>query len=96
MTNPAPEQSVTISEQAAYERGKQDAVKQLTTPTMSGWRVACGLVWAFWTLIFTIGIFVNGTVGGTLLCIVLAGLSGWYDYRIWALKARRLTLFLIF
>jgi hypothetical protein len=27
---------------------------------------------------------------------ILAGLAGWYDYRIWTLKARRLTMFIIF
>lgn len=63
---------------------------------MSGWRVACGVCWAIWTLAFTIGIFYAGSVGGSLLCLVLAPLAGWYDYRIWSGKARRLTFFIVF
>jgi hypothetical protein len=63
---------------------------------MSGRRVACGICWAFWTLAFTIGIFAAGSVGGSLLCLVLAPLAGWYDYRIWSGKARRLTFFIVF
>jgi hypothetical protein len=86
-------------EQMAYERGKQDAIKKLTTPRMTGYRIACGICWALWTLLFTIGAFTSfatGSAGTGLLGLVLAGLAGWYDYRIWALKARRLTFFLIF
>jgi hypothetical protein len=86
-------------EQLAYERGKQDAIKKLTTPRMTGYRIACGICWALWTLLFTIGAFTSfgtGSPGPGLLALVLAGLAGWYDYRIWALKARRLTFFLIF
>src|SRR5437660_1002228 len=56
---------------------------------MSGWRVACGICWTIWTLAFTIGIFAAGSVGGSLLCLALAPLAGWYDYRIWSGKARR-------
>jgi len=66
---------------------------------MTGYRIACGICWAFWTLLFTIGAFASfgaGNAGTGLLALVLAGLAGWYDYRIWALKARRLTFFLIF
>jgi hypothetical protein len=86
-------------EQIAYERGKQDAINKLTTPRMTGYRIACGICWAFWTLLFTIGAFASFCAGNAwtgLLALVLAGLAGWYDYRIWALKARRLTFFLIF
>lgn len=86
-------------EQIAYERGKQDAITKLTTPRMTGYRIACGICWAVWTLLFTIGAFASfgaGNAGTGLLALVLAGLAGWYDYRIWALKARRLTFFLIF
>lgn len=86
-------------EQIAYERGKHDAIKKLTTPRMTGYRIACGICWAFWTLLFTIGAFASfgaGSAGTGLLALILAGLAGWYDYRIWALKARRLTFFLIF
>jgi hypothetical protein len=63
---------------------------------MSGRRVACGICWAIWTLAFIIGIFSAGSVGGSLLCLALAPLAGWYDYRIWSGKARRLTFFVVF
>jgi len=98
-SNPAGFVPGTAAEQFAYERGQQDAVRKLTTPRMTGWRIACGICWAFWTLLFTIGAFASlaqGNVGSFLLAAALAGLTGWYDYRIWALKARRLTLFIIF
>jgi hypothetical protein len=89
----------TAAEQLAYQRGQQDAVRNLTTPRMTGWRITCGICWAFWTLLLTIGAFASlgqGNVGSFLLAGALAGLAAWYDYRIWALKARRLTLFIIF
>jgi hypothetical protein len=38
----------------------------------------------------------QGSAGPALISLILAGLAGWYDYRIWALKARYLTLFIIF
>jgi hypothetical protein len=81
------------AEQAAYARGQQDAARKLTTPTMSGYRVACGICWSFWTLLFIIGVFAAPGFGSKMLSLVLAG---WYAYRIWTLKARRLTFFLIF
>jgi hypothetical protein len=87
------------SEQLAYERGQQDAVRRLTTPRMTGWRITCGICWAFWTLLFGIGALVSlshGGFGSFLVGGILAGLAGWYDYRIWTLKAQRLTLFIIF
>jgi hypothetical protein len=86
-------------EQIAYERGQQDAVRRLTTPRMTGWRITCGICWAFWTLVFGIGALVSlshGGFGSFLVGGILAGLAGWYDYRIWTLKAQRLTLFIIF
>jgi hypothetical protein len=86
-------------EQIAYERGQQDAARRLTTPRMTGWRITCGICWAFWTLLFSIGALVSlahGGFGSFLVGGILAGLAGWYDYRIWTLRARRLTLFIIF
>jgi hypothetical protein len=71
----------------------------MTTPRMTPYRVVCGICWAVWTLAFAIGAIaslVNGNIGTFFLAAVLGGLAGWYDYRIWSLKARRLTLFLIF
>jgi hypothetical protein len=66
---------------------------------MTGWRVACGICWGLWTLLFGIGAIVSlsqGAAGSFVISAVLAGLAGWYDYRIWTLKARRLTMFIIF
>ena len=34
-----------------------------------------------------------GSIGGAVVCFVIAIPAGWYDYRIWALKTRRLFLF---
>jgi hypothetical protein len=87
------------AEQRAYQRGQQDMLRKITTPRMTGWRVACGICWAFWTVAFGISAIVSlsqGGVGTFFLAGILAGLAGWYDYRIWTLKARRLTMFIIF
>ena len=89
----------TPAEQMAYQRGQQDAVRKLTTPRMTGWRITCGICWAAWTLLFGISALLSlahASFGTFFLAGILAGLAGWYDYRIWALKARRLTLFIIF
>ena len=97
--NPAGYAPGTTAEQLDYQRGQQDAVRRLTTPRMTGWRVTCGICWAFWTVVLTVSAFASlgaGNFGAFLVAAVLAGLAGWYDYRIWALKARRLTLFIIF
>lgn len=66
---------------------------------MTAWRVICGSCWALWTALFAIGAIselANGKFSTFLAAAVLAGLAGWYDYRIWSLKARRLTLLIIF
>jgi len=34
--------------------------------------------------------WVTGIHGGAILCVVLAAGTGWYDYRVWTFKARRL------
>jgi hypothetical protein len=64
-------------------------------PRMTGFRVICGLIWA----VLAIGVGAGGVaeltigqVGGAVLCFVIAIPAGWYDYRIWTLKARRLFL----
>lgn len=96
---PAPYSPGSTAERLAYERGQKDAVRRLTTPRMTGWRITCGICWALWTLLFTISALVSlahASFGTFFLAGVLAGLAGWYDYRIWTLKARRLTLFIIF
>ena len=98
-TDPAAYSPGSTAEQLAYERGQKDAVRRLTTPRMTGWRVTCGICWALWAVLFTVSALVSlvhASFGTFLLAGVLAGLAGWYDYRIWTLKARRLTLFIIF
>jgi hypothetical protein len=66
-------------------------------PRMSGYRIACGIFWA----VIAVGIGAGGVaeltidnIGGAVVCFVIAVPAGWYDYRIWALKARRLLLIL--
>jgi hypothetical protein len=86
-------------EQLAYERGQQDMRRKLTTPRMTPYRVVCGICWAVWTLLFGVSALVSlsqGGIGTFFIAGALAGLAGWYDFRIWTLKARRLTLFIIF
>lgn len=61
---------------------------------MTGYRAFCGIVWSFWTLIFTIGTFAapgSGHVGS----LILAALSGLYAFRIWTLRASRLSWLII-
>ena len=55
-------------------------------------------VWAGWTLLLAIGSVVtlaNGSPAG-LLGLVLAGLAGWYDYRMWTGRAKWLNILIIF
>jgi hypothetical protein len=83
--------------QQAYQRGQQDMLKTLTKPRMSVYRILCGISWAVVAVVLAVGGIGEigaGTVGGAILCWVIAVLAGWYDYRIWTLKARRLWLFI--
>jgi hypothetical protein len=64
-------------------------------PAMTGYRIACGIIWA----VIAVGIGAGGVaelsigmIGGAVVCFVIAIPAAWYDYRIWALKARRLLL----
>jgi hypothetical protein len=66
-------------------------------PRMTGYRIVCGIIWA----VIAVGIGAGGiaeltidNIGGAVLCFVVAIPAAWYDYRIWALKARRLLLML--
>lgn len=89
----------TMSEQLAYQRGQQDAIRRLTTPRMTTWRIICGIVWAVYAVLLfgaAIASFSTGSVGAGFMTLVLSGLAGWYDFRIWTLKARRLMLFIFF
>ena len=58
------------------------------------WRALCGLCWLFWTFVFVLGTFAAPGAGHAG-CFILAVLSGFYDWRIWTRRARRLTLFII-
>lgn len=67
-------------------------------PYSHGRRAAYGVLWAGWTAVLLIagfsGLF-GGQILGGLLALVLAGLAGRYDYRIWTWQARRLLFFII-
>ena len=64
-------------------------------PRMSGYRIICGITWA----VIAVGLGAGGVaeltidqIGGAVVCLAIAVPAGWYDYRIWTLKARRLLL----
>jgi hypothetical protein len=66
-------------------------------PRMSGYRILCGAIWAVIALGMGAGGVAElsiGNIAGAILCFVIAVPAGWYDYRIWTLKARRLFLIL--
>jgi hypothetical protein len=63
-----------------------------------GKRTFYGLLWLAWTVLLATAGFVSlaaGQVLGGLLALVLAGLAGRYDYRIWTWRARRLVFLII-
>jgi hypothetical protein len=64
---------------------------------MSGYRIVCGMIWA----VIAVGLGAGGlaeltidNVSGAVVCLAIAIPAGWYDYRIWTVKARRLLLIL--
>lgn len=66
---------------------------------MTAWRAICGVCWAIWTVLFAAAAIAGlsgAGVGQFFGGAVLGALAGWYDYRIWTGRARRLTLFIIF
>jgi hypothetical protein len=82
-------------EQAAYLRGQQDAIRRMTTPRMTVFRAICGVIWGAIAILFGIGAIYNLVELNfvqLLFGAVISGFAGWYDYRIWTLKARRLFL----
>ena len=58
------------------------------------WRALCGLCWLFWTFVCVLGTFAAPGAWHAG-CFILAVLSGFYDWRIWTRRARRLTLLII-
>lgn len=82
-------------EQAAYLRGQQDAIRRMTTPRMTVFRAICGVIWGAIAILFGIGAIYNLVELNfvqLLFGAAISGFAGWYDYRIWTLKARRLFL----
>ena len=64
---------------------------------MSVSRIVCGITWGLVAVITAVGGVAEltiGVVGGAVLCFVIAVLAGWYDYRVWTVRARRLWLIL--
>jgi hypothetical protein len=56
-------------------------------------RIACGVLWAAFTVILAAGTvmeWLTGLHAASIMCLVFAVGCGWYDYRIWTFKARRL------
>ncbi len=83
------------SEQLAYQQGQRDMLRSLATPRMTVFRGICGVIWGVICVGFALGAIYNigqHAWGEVALGLLIAILAGWYDYRIWALKARRLWL----
>jgi hypothetical protein len=62
---------------------------------MSVFRIVCGVLWAAVALICAagaVGEWLIGIPGGAVLCLVIAVGSGWYDYRVWTYRTRRLIV----
>jgi hypothetical protein len=58
-------------------------------------RIACGVLWASIALVCaagSVGEWLIGVHGGAILCLVIAVGSGWYDYRVWTSRSRRLIV----
>jgi hypothetical protein len=83
------------AEQLAYQQGQRDMLRKLTTPRMTVFRGICGVIWGVIAIVFAGGAIYNiahHAWGEVAAGLVIAILAGWYDYRIWTLKARRLWL----
>jgi hypothetical protein len=62
---------------------------------MSTVRIVCGVLWASITLVCaagSVGEWLIGVHAGAILCLVIAVGSGWYDYRVWTSRSRRLIV----
>ena len=80
---------------AAPQRGTGPAV----TRKRSGRRTACGVIWAFYTVVLVIAGFAllgSGSIGSGFIALALAALAGWYDYRVWTFKTKWLNFLIIF
>jgi hypothetical protein len=68
-------------------------------PYSQGRRAGYGLLWTAWTVLLTIGGFVqlaHSSVLAGLISLVLAALALRYAWRIWTWQARRLIFFIVF
>jgi hypothetical protein len=76
-----------------------DTGQTLLRPRYSVRRVLCGVWWALGTLLCGISALVS-LFGGHFLqflgAAAIAGLVGWYDYRVWTFKAKWLMFLIIF
>jgi hypothetical protein len=73
------------------------AAGPLTGRRMTVSRIVCGIIWGAVAVITAVGGVAEltvGIVGGAVLCFVIAVLAGWYDYRVWTFRARRLWIIL--
>lgn len=62
---------------------------------MSTVRIICGVLWASIAIACaagSVGEWLIGVRGGAVLCLVIAVGSGWYDYRVWTSRSRRLIV----
>src|SRR5579862_506722 len=72
--------------------------RDLAGPRLSrglGLRSVTGVIWAAVTAICAagaVGELLVGIYGGAVVCLIVAVGAGWYDYRVWKRRARRLLL----
>ena len=62
---------------------------------MSTLRIVAGVLWGAIALICAagaVGEWLIGIPGGAVLCAIIAVGSGWYDYRLWTRRSRRLIV----
>jgi hypothetical protein len=89
--------SATPPEPGFSWSGNQSPAPIAAPRKLSVYRILCGISWAAVAAIMLAGGIAELTisnVGGAVLCFVVAVGAGWYDYRIWTFKARRLWIFL--
>ena len=81
----------------AYPPSPQDLAgpRRGASHGMNGFRITTGVLWAAITVICAagaVGELLVGLYAGAVVCLVIAVGSGWYDYRVWKRRARRLLL----
>lgn len=84
------------SHRPSFSNGPQG---NLARPRYTTRRLLCGIWWALGTAICGISAIVSLFAGHFLQFLgaaAIAGLIGWYDYRIWTFKAKWLMFLIIF